>query len=44
MRIGMNTGGLIYPKFGMRGELQEAWSHGLTRIEVSFYAPSIEAE
>ena len=44
MALGMNTGGIFYPDFTMRHELKEAWPYGLTRIEVSFYAPSISAE
>ena len=44
MALGMNASGIFYPNFSMRGELKEAWSHGLTRIEISFYADSIDDE
>ena len=44
MALGMNTGGIFYPDFNMRRKLKEAWPYGLTRIEVSFYAPSISSE
>jgi hypothetical protein len=44
MAFGMNPGGIFYPGFEMRKELKEAWSFGLTRIEVSFYAPTIKSE
>ena len=36
--IGMSTESIMYPGYIMGNQLKEAWSEGLTRIEVSFYA------
>ena len=40
----MNTESLMYPDYIMGKQLKEAWSEGLTRIEISFYASSRQIE
>ena len=40
----MNTESIVYPGYIMGKQLKEAWSEGLTRIEVSFYATSCQIE
>ena len=44
MAVGMNTNAIFYPSFVQRAILKEAWDKGLTRIEISYYANSEEAE
>lgn len=44
MAVGMNTNAIFYPTFVQRGILKDAWDKGLTRIEISYYANSEEAE
>lgn len=40
----MNTNALFRPQFLTSHELKEAWNTGLTRFEISYYAPTKEAE
>ena len=42
--LGMNTNAIFYPTFTPGRVLKEAINHGLTRIEISYYVDSIEAE
>ena len=44
MAVGMNTNAIFYPSFVQRGILKDAWEKGLTRIEISYYADSVETE
>ena len=40
----MNTNAIFYPTFVQKSILKDAWDKGLTRIEISYYALSEEAE
>ena len=42
--IGMNTNGIFYPPMRMYKVNKEFQNEGITRIEISYYADSIEAE
>ena len=40
----MNTKAIYYPNFAWERKLKESSEHGLARIEISYYAPSVEVE
>ena len=44
MPLGMNTNAIFNPRFKFGQEMYEASYQGLSRIEISYYADSVEAE
>ena len=42
--LGMNTKAIFYPPFCQGRVLKESSEHGITRIEISYYADSVEME
>ena len=42
--LGMNTNALFNPQPRIQKAIEETWEEGLTRLEISYYFPSAEAE
>ncbi len=42
--LGMNTKDIYYASLAQDRELKEACQHGLARIEISYYASTLDAE